>query len=56
MYYSLNCHCWMCRLIFYRLYKVKVRSNFLTQRATDAGHTIEEGLAGPLDVESHPVP
>lgn len=29
---------------------------FLTQRTADAGHTVEEGLAGPLHVESHPVP
>lgn len=29
---------------------------FLTQRTTYAGHTVEEGLAGPLNVESHPVP
>ena len=27
----------------------------LTQRPADARHTVEEGLAGPLDVESHPV-
>lgn len=30
--------------------------SFLTQRATDAGHAVEKGLACPLNVESHPVP
>lgn len=27
----------------------------VTQRAADAGDTVEEGLTGPLDVEGHPV-
>lgn len=31
------------------------KCNFLTQGAADAGDTVEEGLAGPLDVERHPV-
>ncbi len=32
------------------------KTNVLTQRTTYARHTVEEGLAGPLYVESHPVP
>lgn len=38
------------------LFYISMTIIVLTQRTADAGHTVEKGLAGPLNVESHPVP
>lgn len=44
-------------MIIFCLFDCRLKKkNFFTQRTTDARHTVEERLAGPFNVESHPVP